>query len=56
MVSRPHQTPQVFVNSKTVEVQELLLQSRCENEKCPPPLRHFDSYSFVTKFKRFFGE
>ncbi len=55
MVGRPHQTPQVFVNSKTVEVQELLLQSRCENEKWPL-LRHFDSYSFVTKFKRFFGE
>lgn len=33
MVSRPHQTPQVFVNSKTAEVRELLLQSRCENEK-----------------------
>jgi hypothetical protein len=33
MAGRPHQTPQVFVNSKTVEVQELLLQSRCENEK-----------------------
>ena len=33
MVGRPHQTPQVFVNSKTSEVQELLLQSRCENEK-----------------------
>lgn len=32
-VGRPHQTPQVFVNSKTGEVQELLLQSRCENEK-----------------------
>ncbi len=55
MAGRPHQTPQVFVDSKTVEVQELLLQSRCENEKWPL-LRHFDSYSFVTKFKRFFGE
>lgn len=33
MVGRPHKTPQVFVDSKTVEVQELLLQSRCENEK-----------------------
>ena len=33
LVGRPHQTPQVFVNSKTGEVQELLLQSRCENEK-----------------------
>ena len=33
MVDRPHQAPQVFVNSKTGEVQELLLQSRCENEK-----------------------
>ena len=33
MVSRPHHTPQVFVNSKTAEVRELLLQSRCENEK-----------------------
>ena len=33
MVGRPHQAPQVFVNSKTGEVQELLLQSRCKNEK-----------------------
>ena len=33
MVGRPHQAPQVFVNSKTGEVQELLLQSRCENEE-----------------------